>query len=121
MKKLLIIPVLLLSLLISGCATMQPPPAQTEYPWLEVGIDVTILQTRLQNEFDELKMFVDDETKAKLDKKIKPLILESQWIVHRYNRAVMFDLPTDHTETEIRLMIRGIGQKMMEVLNVNQS
>ena len=121
MKRQLIIPALFLALLLSGCATMQPPPAQTDYPWLEAGIDITILQTRLQNEFDELKMFVDDETKAKLDQKIKPLILESQLIVHRYNRAVILDLPTEYTETEIRLMIRGIGRKMMEVLNVNQS
>ena len=116
MKKLLITPVLLLALLISGCATMQP---QTEYPWLEAGIDLTQMQIMLQKEFDELKMFVDDETRATLDREIRPLLLESQGIIYRYNQAVLMDLPTAFTEQEIKLMLRRIGQKMMEVLNGN--
>ena len=114
MKRQLITSALFLALMLSGCGMMQP---QTPYPWLESGIGLTEMQIMLQNEYDQTYQFVNNESKQKLEQEVKPMLLESQGIIHRYNRAVLMDLPTAYTEQEIILILRQVGRKIVEVKN----
>ena len=99
-------------LLLAGCSWWQP---QTEYPSIEAGIQMAQTQMALQAEYVELYEFVGPDQREWLNNNVAPLIDEAKRMIGLYNDAVLADQPPGVTEAEIRLLLRQIAAKLLEV------
>ena len=107
-RHLLLIAVLFLA----SCSWWQP---QTEHPTIEAGIQMAQAQMALQAEYLELYEFVGPEQREWLNDNVAPLIDEAKYMIGLYNDAILADKPPGVTEAEIRLLLRRIAAKMLEV------